>query len=263
MHPEVRSAIDRLIESEHLTGIDPFGFRPSVFEQLLPPVHFFYRNWFRTEAVDIQNVPQGRVLLIANHSGQLPYDGAMIGASMILDHDPPRVVRSMVEHFVPRLPFVSTLFTRAGQIAGTRANARRLLEEDNCVLVFPEGAAGVGKPWSRRYQLQRFGLGFMRLALATDTPIVPVSVVGAEEQLPPIVNIKPLARLLNVPAVRLSPTLALPLPVKYHLRFGAPLRFTGDPDDEDRVIDSMVQEVKAAIADQIAVDLAARNGVFS
>lgn len=262
MHPEVRHAIDRLVEAEHLSGIDSFGFRPEALETMLPLCHALYRRWFRVEAHDIERVPEGRVLLIANHSGQLPYDGMMIGTALLLDRDPPRMTRTMIEHFVPQLPFVGTLFSRAGQVVGTRANARRMLREDNCVLVFPEGAAGISKPMALKYQLQKFGLGFMRLALQTDTPIVPVAVVGAEEQLPPMFNIKPLARMLDIPAVPLAPNLFVPLPVKYRIYFGEPMRFSGDPDDADRVIDSKVQEVKRAIGAMIERGLAERQGYF-
>lgn len=262
MHPEVRQAIDRLVEAEHLSGIDSFGFRPEALETIVPLTHALYRYWFRAETFDIDRVPDGRVLLIANHSGQLPYDGMMIGMSLLLDRDPPRMTRTMIEYFVPQLPFIGTLFTRVGQVVGTRANARRMLHEENCVLVFPEGSRGISKPLSQKYELQRFGLGFMRLALQTNTPIVPVAVVGAEEQLPAMFNIKPLARMFNIPAVPLAPNLVFPLPVKYRIYFGEPMSFSGDPDDADRVIDSKVQEVKRQIAKMIERGLAERDGYF-
>ena len=262
MHAEVRRAIDRLKEQESLSGMDPFGFRPEGLEAVLPVTHFLYRTWFRVSCHDIDRVPAGRVLLISNHSGQLPFDGAMIGTAMILEHDPPRVPRSMIERFVPTVPFVSTLFARAGQIVGTRANAQRLLDEGNAVLVFPEGSRGISKTIFKRYQLERFGLGFMRLALQTGTPIVPIAVVGAEEQIPSVHNAQKLARLLNAPAAPLSPTLLFPLPVKYRIYFGEPLRFGGDPDDEDRIIGAKVREVTRSIETMIARGLAERRGLF-
>lgn len=262
MHPEIRQTIDRLLEREQVAGIDPFGFRPSILEKVLPTTHFLYRKWFRCEVHGLENMPEGRVLLIANHSGQLPYDGAMIGSALLFDLDPPRIVRSMIEFVVPQLPFVSTLFARAGQVAGTRANARRLLAEGNAVLVFPEGARGISKPLSKKYQLQEFGLGFMRLALETDTPIVPIAVVGAEEQLPPMFNLKPVARALGIPRVPVAPNLFVPLPVKYRIYFGEPMRFRGNSDDADRVIDSKVQEVKEVIATMIDRGLSERDGYF-
>jgi 1-acyl-sn-glycerol-3-phosphate acyltransferase len=205
------------------------------------------------------------VLLIANHSGQLPFDGIGIGGAMLFDRDPPRVIRAMVERFIPTLPFVSYLFARWGQITGTPENCVRLLEEEEAILVFPEGARGISKPFSKRYQLQEFGLGFMRLALETRTPIVPVAVVGAEEQMP-AVNLAPLARLVGAPALPLMlipPFLPiLPLPTKYRIYFGEPQLFEGDPDDDDEVIEDKVKMVRNRIQSMIQVGLKERKHIF-
>jgi 1-acyl-sn-glycerol-3-phosphate acyltransferase len=171
----------------------------------------------------------------------------------------------MVEKFVPTLPFASYLMSRWGQITGTPENCRRLLEADETILVFPEGAKGISKPFSRRYQLQEFGLGFIRLALQTGTPIVPVSVIGAEEQAP-AVNVRPLARLLGSPSFPVMPIPPfipiVPLPVKYRLYFGEPQRFTGDPDDDDEVIEGYVRKVKNSIQSMIQIGLKERKHVF-
>src|SRR5688572_12283416 len=206
---------------------------------------FLYRNYFRATAYGIENIPAaGRVLFVANHSGQLPFDGVVISAATFLEPAQPRLVRSMVEHFVPSVPFASYLFARWGQIIGTPENCLRLLDQDEAILVFPEGSRGISKPFSRRYQLQAFGLGFMRLALETGTPIVPVAVIGAEEQAP-AVNLKPLARLFGAPSFPIVPyppfVPLLPLPVKYRLYFGEQLTFTGDPDDDDDVLEEKVR----------------------
>src|SRR5437660_11704392 len=168
-------------------------------------VRFLYRHYFRAKAFGIEHVPaSGRVLLVANHSGQLPFDGLVIGTACFLEPPQPRLVRAMVEFFVPTVPFASYLFARWGQITGTPENCRRLLAADEAVLVFPEGARGISKPFSKRYQLADFGKGFMRLALEMQTPIVPVAVIGAEEQAP-AVNVRPLARLLRTPSFPVVP----------------------------------------------------------
>jgi 1-acyl-sn-glycerol-3-phosphate acyltransferase len=190
-------------------------------------------------------------------------DGAMIGVAMMMEAKPPRAIRSMVEKWVPTLPYISTFFARVGQIVGTPENCRRLLMADEAILVFPEGARGIAKLWPQRYQLQEFGLGFMRLALETDTPIVPIAVVGAEEQAPALVDIKPVAKLLGFPAFPLTPTgLPFPLPTKYRLYFGDPMHFTGRADDEDSELDKKVRTVKAAIQTMIHQGLKERRGVF-
>jgi 1-acyl-sn-glycerol-3-phosphate acyltransferase len=268
---DARLGPDALSRSKALTvrkneyGFDPFGFSPSAIRYALLIARFFYRDYFRTEVHGIENVPPGRALLVANHSGQLPWDGMVIASSVFFDAQPPRMARSMLERYVPTVPFASYLFSRWGQITGTPENCRRLLENEEIILVFPEGVRGVSKPFSKRYQLQGFGLGFMRLAMETNTPIVPVAVVGAEEQAPAI-NIKPLARLLSAPAfpvVPYPPFVAVwPLPVKYHLYFGEPLVFDGDHDDDDDVIEQKVRSVKHKIQSMIHLGLRERRGVF-
>ena len=247
-------------------GFDPFGFSREHIKYAIWLARFLYRDYFRAEVTGIENIPPtGRVLLVANHSGQVPFDGVVIGAAVFLEAVPPRAIRSMVERFIPTLPFASYLFSRWGQITGTPENCRRLLENDEAILVFPEGARGISKPFSERYQLQRFGLGFLRLALETGTPIVPIAVVGAEEQAPAI-NVKSLAKLIGAPSFPIVPyppfVPLLPLPVKYHLYFGEPLEFTGDPDDDDEVLEEMVETVRHRIQSMIHIGLRDRKGIF-
>jgi 1-acyl-sn-glycerol-3-phosphate acyltransferase len=152
--------------------------RALVFTTLL------YRKWFRVETHGIENVPDGRVLVIGNHAGQIALDAAMIGTATVLEREPPRILRAMGEYWLPTVPFVNLLMTRTGSVVGTPKNCIDLLNQEEAVMAFPEGIRGMNKLFSERYRLQRFGFGFMRLALATRTPIVPVAVVGSEEQAP-------------------------------------------------------------------------------
>lgn len=248
---------------------DDFGFDPEALKVVVPPVQWLYRHYFRVEVHGIERVPAGRVLLVSNHSGQIPLDGMMIAAAMLFDADPPRAVRSMVERWVPTLPFVSTFFSRVGQVVGTPENCRVLLAQGQAILVFPEGMHGISKTYDQAYRLQPFGHGFMRLALETDTPIVPVGVVGAEEQYPAFANVKPVARLLGLPALPVTPLFPfvpvlgmLPLPVKYRIYFGEPLRFEGEPDDEEAVVGAKVARVRDAIDALLRRGLAERQHVF-
>lgn len=248
-------------------GADPFGLDLQWGKYALTFAAFLHRRYFRCKVSGIERVPPGRVLLIANHSGQVPIDGAMIGAALFFDTEQPRIVRSMVEKWSQTLPFVSVLFPRVGQVVGVPENARRLLQNDEAVLVFPEGSRGISKPFSQRYRMTEFGLGFMRLALETNTPIVPVAVVGAEEQYINVANLSSVAKLLNAPVVPLVPQwlipgLQLPLPTRYHLHFGDPIRFDGDPDDDDAVIEEKVATVKATIQTMLARGLKERRSVF-
>lgn len=247
-------------------GFDPFGLSRDHVRGAVRVARWIYRYYFRAEAHGVENIPaRGRVLLVANHSGQLPFDGLVISAACFLEPPQPRLPRAMVEYFVPTVPFASYLFARWGQITGTPDNCRRLLAAEEAVLVFPEGARGISKPFSKRYQLAEFGKGFLRLALELAAPIVPVAVIGAEEQAPAF-NVRPLARLLGTPAfpvVPYPPFLPLvPLPVKYRLYFGEPMQLTGDPDDDDGVLDEQVRIVKHRIESLIHLGLREREHVF-
>ena len=248
-------------------GGDPFGFDPGTASNAAIMLAFFHRMYFRTEVFGIENVPAGRVLLVANHSGQVPIDAAIVGSSLFFDANPPRVVRAMVEKWTATLPFVSAFFNRVGQVVGVPENARRLLEMGEVLLAFPEGIRGVSKPFERRYQLEPFGLGFMRLAIETDTPIVPVAVIGAEEQYVSLGNLKWAARLLDIPVFPLIPQMLvpgaqMPLPTKYRIHFGEPMRFKGGVDDDDTVVSEKVWLVRQTISDMLRRGLASRRSVF-
>ncbi|PIE06275.1 MAG: glycerol acyltransferase, partial [Sorangium cellulosum] len=193
--------------TEHM---DPFGLDVEWVKFALVAVGVLHRHYFRVQATGVKNVPAGRVLLIANHSGQIPIDGAMIVASMFFDTDSPRAVRSMVDKWTQTLPGISSFFSRCGQVVGVPENAKRLLESEEALLVFPEGTRGISKPFSERYRLQDFGLGFMRLALETNTPIVPIAVIGAEEQYINLGNITSVAKALRMPAAPIIPQVFFP-----------------------------------------------------
>jgi 1-acyl-sn-glycerol-3-phosphate acyltransferase len=250
--------------SQNEYGVDPFGFSLDYALSAVGPLVWLYQHYFRCQTFGIEHVPAGRVLLVSNHGGQLPFDGMMIGVALLTEGKPPRAIRSMVEKWVGSLPFVSTFFSRVGQIVGTPENCRRLLHNDEAILVFPEGIKGISKLYAQRYQLQEFGLGFMRLALETKTPIVPVAVVGSEEQAPAIVNLETVGKLLGMPALPLTPYgVPFPLPTKYRIYFGEPLTFAGRPDDDDAELEKKVKVVKASIQSMLEKGLAERTGIFS
>ncbi len=262
--PGTQARLEQLTPPSNEYGVDPYGYDIDFTCSAVAPLLWLYRKYFRVAVHGIDAVPsEGRVLLVANHSGQLPFDGAMIEMSLLVDKDPPRAVRALMDTWVPTLPFVSTFMSRCGQIVGTPENCRRLLAAGECLLVFPEGTRGLGKPFKDRYRLRDFGLGFMRLALENDAPVVPVGVVGAEEQAPSLLDVKPLAKLLGFPYFPLTPTLLpLPLPTRYHIYFGAPMHFAGSPDDDDAVLEEKVAEVKRAVQRLLARGLAERKHVF-
>lgn len=269
MTSDLRRKLDRIQAATGPLGVDAFGFDPGAVKWAGPPLEFLYRHYFRVCTRGIDRVPPGRVLLVGNHSGQLPFDGMMVGAAMIMDHDPPRVVRSMVEKWIPRLPFVSVAMSRLGQVVGTPENCRRLLDQEEALLVFPEGVRGLNKPFSQRYQLARFGTGFMRLAMQMSTPIVPVGIVGAEEQAPSLANLRSVGKAFGAPALPVTPFFPwlgplglLPMPTRYHIHFGEPMWFEGEGDEEDHVVAERIEWVKDAIRALVDQGLQERAGIF-
>jgi 1-acyl-sn-glycerol-3-phosphate acyltransferase len=262
--PGTRARLEKLTPPRNEYGVDPYGSDIDYTVAAIAPLLWLYRKYFRVQLHEIENVPaEGRVLLVSNHSGQLPFDAAMIEVACLIEKDPPRAVRALVEKWVPTLPFVSTFMARCGQIVGTPENCRRLLAADEAILVFPEGVRGLNKPFKERYRLKPFGLGFLRLALESGAPLVPVAVVGAEEQAPALLDLKPIARLLSFPAFPITPTiLPFPLPSRYHLWFGEPMRFSGSPDDEDAELERKVGEIQAAVQALLERGLAERKHVF-
>jgi 1-acyl-sn-glycerol-3-phosphate acyltransferase len=242
-------------------GYDPWGLNVDVARRTLVVFALFYKYYFRVQTRGIENLPRGRMLVIANHAGQIAIDACMIGTATVLEADPPRPLRGMGEYWLPTLPFVNVFMARVGGVVGTPKNAVDILEHGEAVIAFPEGVRGMNKPFSKRYQLQEFGNGFMRLALETNTPIVPVAVVGSEEQAPSLGSIAPLARLLNMPAFPMLLT-PFPLPVRYHIYFGEPMEFRGNHNDEDEVIVKKVNQVKDRINEMIQRGLRQRRGLF-
>jgi 1-acyl-sn-glycerol-3-phosphate acyltransferase len=267
---EVAAAIDKVADAGAVNslGYDPWGFRADTAKVYYSLGKLFYR-YFRPHIVGIDRLPEGRALIVPNHSGQLPFDGVVVSVACLLEAEPPRVIRAMGERWFPTLPFINIAFSRSGVVVGDPINCRNLLEADQTILVFPEGVRGLGKTWSSRYELAAFGRGFMRLALQTGAPIVPVGVVGAEESLISVANAKPLAELLRSPYIPvpallplLGPLSYLPMPTRFHVYFGEPLSFAGPFDDEDDVIDEKVAVVQAAVADLVKKGRDERTGWF-
>jgi len=263
---ELDARMQRIRMHPNEAGVDPFGFDPGTARYALALSAFLHRFYFRTEVFGTEQIPEGRVLVVANHSGQIPVDGLLIGTSLMLDAEPPRFPRSMVERWSAELPFVSVLFPRCGQVVGSPYNARRLLDNEEALVVFPEGVRGINKTYDKAYELQTFGLGFMRLALETNTPIVPVGVVGGEEQLVSVANVKTLARLFGMPSFPIIPQvflgMAFPLPTRYRIYFGEPLYFDGDPDDDDAVVSTKVGKVQDTIQGLLDSGLSKRRAIF-
>jgi len=266
--------IKRRLNGEYST--DPFGMDREVIAVVRPFLRFMYRTWWRVKAEGLEHVPsEGRALLVANHSGVLPWDGAMIAAAVAEDHPSQndRIVRSLHLHWFTTLPFVAPTLAAMGQVPGLPENAIRLLQNDELVCVFPEGLKGVGKLYKDRYKLARFGRGgFVQAALRARAPIVPVAVVGAEEIYPMLGNAQPIAKLLGMPYFPITPFFpwlgifgAIPLPTRWFITFCEPLPTdTYDPSEADDPLTvlGLTELVRERIQATIDAKLAERKMIF-
>jgi 1-acyl-sn-glycerol-3-phosphate acyltransferase len=260
--PRVAERVERLELPFGPYGIDPYGVSKADLGRFFTILQWLYTRYFTLDVAGIANLPpRGRVMLVANHSGGLPLDGAMIISAAFFAAEPPRLAQGMVEKFLMRLPFTDWFTSSVGQFTGLPEHAHRLLEDDRCLLVFPEGVRGVSKLYDQRDSLVRFGTGFMRLAMATSTPIVPVAFVGGGEAIPTVRNLYGLGKLLGVPYVPLTPyLLPVPLPVNLALVFGTPMQFARDDDATDEDVALQVEQVRDRIGELIRIGRDIRDG---
>jgi 1-acyl-sn-glycerol-3-phosphate acyltransferase len=237
-------------------------------------VDFFYNYWFRAEVQGVENVPSsGGALLVSNHSGALPPDAAMIAKSIKEEHPHPRALNITVEHFFKGYPGFSMLIPKIGCVAAHPANVHRLLyDEEQLVLVFPEGRKGTEKLYKDRYKLRRFGRGgFVEAAMRAQVPIVPVCVVGAEESAPIFAQITALQKLTGLLYFPLTPTFPWLgplgmlgyLPAKFKLRFLDPIYFNEDRMWEDKaLVQTVAHEIRARIQENVLDMLKTRKSVW-
>ncbi|MGW1677166.1 lysophospholipid acyltransferase family protein [Saccharopolyspora sp. NPDC002376] len=256
-------------------AVDEFGFdeelTDEVFLRLLRP---FYDKWFRVEAIGTHNVPgDSGALVVANHSGTLPWDALMTTVALHDHHPDLRHLRMLGADLVFQMPVLGALARKAGHTLACNPDAERLLTNGELVGVWPEGFKGIGKPFKDRYKLQRFGRGgFVSAALRTGAPIVPCAIVGAEEIYPKLADIKPLARLLGVPYFPVTPLFphfgllgAVPLPSKWYIEFGEPIETASYPEgaaDDPMLVFSLSDQVRENIQQALYRLLFQRTNVF-
>jgi len=240
--------------------VDEYGFdaelTDTVLLELLRPV---YRSWFRVSVRGVEHVPaSGPALVVSNHAGTLPVDALMTLVAVHDEHPAHRHLRMLGADLIFRLPVVGDLARRLGTTLACPDDADRLLGAGEVVGVWPEGFSGIGKPFSQRYRLRRFGRGgFVATAVRAGAPIVPVAVVGSEEIYPMLTDLAPLARLLGLPYFPVTPTFpwlgplgAIPLPSKWIIEFGAPVPtddLTPSDADDPLVVGDLADQVRATV----------------
>jgi 1-acyl-sn-glycerol-3-phosphate acyltransferase len=279
--PQTQALVPAEDLKRHLAGVEPerrltdWG-RSERIEGLLDrtAADFFYRYWFRAEVEGIENVPStGGALLVANHAGALPPDAAMIAKAIREEHPHPRPLNITVEHFFKGYPGFSMLIPKIGCVPAHPANVQRLLyDEEQLVLVFPEGRKGTEKLYKDRYRLRRFGRGgFVEAAMRARAPIVPVCVVGAEEAAPVFAQVGLLKRLTGLLYFPITPTfphlgvlgMLGYLPAKFKIRFLDPVSFDEEGMSEDKaLVQTVAHDIRARIQEGLWDMLAKRRSVW-
>lgn len=264
--------IKRRISGDYET--DDWGYDPEFLESIQPFFEYLYYKYWRVETEGIDNIPdEGRTLLVSNHSGQIPWDGSMIGIAVKNHHPNNRLIRSLYAGWFPKMPFISSVLLKLGQTLANEENGIRLLEQEELVLVFPEGLKGITKLYKDRYKLARFGRGgFIRMALKTGSPIIPVSVVGAEETYITLRHTPFLNRMTGYPIPPISLTWPwlgifglIPLPTKWFIDIGKPIPVDNySPSDANNLIlvSQLTNQVRNVIQKMIYERLSIRQSVF-
>lgn len=275
LDPAVKAALAAVVEKMRERIPDPatlpdFGFEPSFLDQTAPALAFLWSRYFRVRLEGIENVPaDGPALLVANHSGGLPYDGAMLIHATRVHHPAKRPLRPLVASFAFQSSWMRPVVARIGGVRASMQNAVALCRAGQLLGVFPEGLRGVGKLYRERYRLTYFGRGgFVRLARTADVPILPVAIVGAEETHPVLAKLTRVAHPLGLPYIPITPTFPwlgplglLPVPTKWTIRIAAPIRFPPGPGSKEETLE-MAETVRSKLDHMIAELLAARRSII-
>jgi 1-acyl-sn-glycerol-3-phosphate acyltransferase len=256
-------------------SVDDFGFDPEFTETiLLPIIRPLYRAWFRVQTIGVENIPAtGAGLVVANHAGAIAVDAVMTQVAIHDEHPQHRFMRMLAADLVFQIPFLGDAALRAGHVRACVPNAEQLLLAGEIVGVWPEGFKGVGKPFHKRYQLQRFGRGgFVSVALRTGAPLIPTAIVGSEEIYPIIGDAKSVAKLLNLPYFPITPTFPwlgplgmIPLPSKWTIEFGEPIptvQYGSDAADDPEVVFELTDLVRERIQHMLISRLVQRTNIF-
>jgi 1-acyl-sn-glycerol-3-phosphate acyltransferase len=179
----------------------------------------------------------------------------------------------LYDDFLPKTPFVGDFFSKTGGVLACWENGVRLLDSDHWVLVCPEGTKGVGKYYWDRYKLVPFGNGgFVRLALETRAPIIPISVVGPEEIYPIVYKSERLGRMFNVPYIPVTMTFPwlgllglVPFPSKWSIWYDEPIRpweHLAEYRSRDALVKGLCERVRGIIQQRLDRVVAGRRSVL-
>ena len=263
---------DKLIDT--LQRMDEFGKVPDVDNKLEALMTFLYEKYWRVETTGLENIPNdGRTLIVSNHSGVLPFDGAMMATAIYKFHPAKRHARFLIEDWFGQLPFATAFMNAVGQVRACQENAERLLRQEQLVGVFPEGIKGMAKGFKNRYNLARFGRGgVIRLAIRTRSPVIPCAVVGAEEIYIVLGYANWLGKMVGMPLLPITPTFpwlgllgVIPMPTKWYIQFGEMISYDEYDDSalkDNVIINRLNRQLRATIQETVDSLLKKRRSLF-
>ena len=271
---ELRRRAPTLWMTERSGHVDDFGLDQQTIRHARPVLEYLRQHYWRVDVTGIEELPTDRpILLVANRSGILPYDGLMISHVLAESMSERGRPRFLVADWLITLPFVQPYLARLGGVRACRENADRLLRTGRSVVAFPEGLKGAGKVFRQRYRLQRFGRGgVVRVAIEVGVPMVPVAVIGAEEAHPVLFKMETFARSIGLSFIPVTPTFPLlgpvgllPLPSKWSIRFGTPLEtehLGAETARDELLVSRMTEDLRSEIQTMVDEDLHSRPGVW-
>lgn len=265
--PDNYEEVFEFLDAHYAKNKDPWGLDHQVIKSSLKVVWLLYKHYFRVRLFGAEKVQDRPYMVVGNHTGQVALDGMLLYCAFLTQVHPPKVLRAMVERFVPTLPFLGDFFAEGGAILGDRQNCEYLMSKGESLMVFPEGVRGVAKSTPDYYQVQTFTKGFYRMALINHTPIIPCAIIGCEEMYPYVYHPKGIAEKFGLPALPLSPSLllgplgALPLPSPVDIILGDPIEppETLTVDSPDKEIEPYVTQLQETIQDLVRTGLKHRR----
>jgi 1-acyl-sn-glycerol-3-phosphate acyltransferase len=260
--------------SRYIGEEDEFGFSLETFAVWEPFFRFCYEDYFKVKVYGLENIPsEGKALIVGNHSGLLPLDGAMLSMSMCNEHPSPRRIRFLATDWFFNIPGIGPWILATGQVRATLENAQKLLERGEIVGLYPEGLRGVGKTFRERYRLHDFHPGFVQLAISTQTKLIPIATVGGDEIFPNFVNVKKFAQIIKMPFFPVThgfpwlpfPLNFIPLPARWLMKINKPIDLGYPPEkaSDRKLVHRIAREIQYDIQRQLNQLLAERKEMFT
>lgn len=196
---------------------DIFG---TVLKSFMGNFLEFLENYFEMELEGIENIPDEPCIIYANHSGFNGLDGMLLSYS--IKKNTGKLFKMVTHPFWFQNKYLINLSKDYGLIYASLKAMIRNLEKGESLIIFPEGEGGNFKNSNKMYQLQKFRSGLARLALRQQVPVIPCTILGAEESAITLTKIKInkfFTHGLNIPV----PLNLIPFPAKWYIKFHDPI----------------------------------------